>query len=335
MKEEEVQTENLKYKVRKSSNFENVSEWMQFFLLVGEFLEKKDSINFYISYLDEYFPALFIVKGIIDTNFKKIKADIKDYDINSDLKIGDKVTYLSETKNGEGIWKKAEVVNIYNDETVLKKEWNPYIELKFEIREKETLNHKIPRTLWKERLRISSNYKNTAGNVVKMNKEIQGYIRDKYSNEVVNYLQATNKLMVNIIGLKTQSIWCEYNEFLQFSENGIEYKIEDFIFANDSQFSISNVNFIKRSNSNYEVEENIPSIFVGDNSALTLGNVKTKKNVILSNRKKDNDTIEELVKQNVLNDSIFNNKKTNSSEFLTFINEKNVDIPKGAEIFVY
>ncbi|RIM88139.1 hypothetical protein, partial [Staphylococcus shinii] len=100
-------------------------------------------------------------------------------------------------------------------------------------------------------------------------------------------------------------------------------------------YSISNVNFIKTINSKSAIENNIPTVFVGDNSALTLSKLKTGKNVILSNRKKYNDTLSELVKQNVLNDLIFEHSQIDSKELHNFLNENNVKIPKGVEIFVY
>ncbi|MGK3150090.1 hypothetical protein VQE80_06525 [Staphylococcus shinii] len=335
MKDSILQWENLKYRICKTSNWEKVREWMKFFLLIGEYIDKKDKINIYISYLDEFYPALFIAKGVIDSNLSSIECRLRDYDINNDLKIGDNVTYLVGTEDGKDIWKKAVVINIYNDENAVKKEWNPYVELKFEKKKKNEFNHKIPRTIWSKKLRISSNYKNTAGSVVKMNKEIDGYFKDKYSKQVLNHIQGTNKKQINIIGSKVQKEWESYNEFLEFSEDNIEYKISDFIFANDSQYSISNVNFIKTINSKSAIENNIPTVFVGDNSALTLSKLKTGKNVILSNRKKYNDTLSELVKQNVLNDLIFEHSQIDSKELHNFLNENNVKIPKGVEIFVY
>ncbi|WP_142920419.1 hypothetical protein, partial [Staphylococcus xylosus] len=162
---------------------------MKFFLLIGEYIDKKDKINIYISYLDEFYPALFIAKGVIDSNLSSIECKLRDYDINNDLKIGDNVTYLVGTEDGKDIWKKAVVINIYNDENAVKKEWNPYVELKFEKKKKNEFNHKIPRTIWSKKLRISSNYKSTAGSVVKMNKEIDGYFKDKYSKQVLNHIQ--------------------------------------------------------------------------------------------------------------------------------------------------
>ncbi|WP_070657125.1 hypothetical protein, partial [Staphylococcus sp. HMSC065A08] len=277
MKEKILYWENLKYRTCKTTSWKNVSEWMKFFLLIGEFVDQKDRINFYISYLDEFYPALFIAKGLIDSNLSRMNNNLNNYDINNDLKIGDKVTYLVGNKDGKNIWKKAEVINIFNDENALMKEWNPYIELKFERKKRNEFNHKIPKTIWSKKLRISSNYKNTAGSVVKMNKEIEGYFKEKYSKKVLDYIQGTNKKQVNIIGLKVQKEWESYSDFLEFSENNIEYTSNDFIFANDSQYSISNVNFIKSVNSKYKVERNIPTIFVGDSSAITLSKLKTKK----------------------------------------------------------
>lgn len=335
MNDKILQWENLKYRICKTSNWEKVREWMKFFLLIGEYIDKKEKINIYISYLDEFYPALFIAKGVIDSNLAGIESKLKDYDVNNDLKIGDEVTYLAGAKNGKDIWKKAHVINIYNDKNAANEEWNPYIELQFEKKKKNEFNHKIPKTIWSKKLRISSNYKSTAGSVVKMNKEIEGYFKEKYSKEVLDYIQGTNKKQINVIGLKVQKEWENYKDFLEFSEMGINYTISDFIFANDSQYSISNVNFIKSINSKYEVERNIPTLFVGDSGALTLSKLKTDKNIILSNRKKNNETLSELVKQNILNDFILEDKQIDFKELHNFLSEKNVKIPKGVEIFVY
>ncbi|WP_218086479.1 hypothetical protein, partial [Staphylococcus sp. HMSC065A08] len=60
-----------------------------------------------------------------------------------------------------------------------------------------------------------------------------------------------------------------------------------------------------------------------------------KKNIILSNRKKNNDTLAELVKQNILSDFMLEDSQMNFKELHNFLNENDVKIPKGVEIFVY
>lgn len=326
---------DLMYRTSKNGRWMKISKWMKFFLSIGEYIEKKEYVNIYISYIDEFYPALFITKGLIDANLNNLETKIKDYDINIDLKIGDRVAYLTEVKNDKEVWKKAQVIDIYYDDNALKDEWNPYIELQFEKKKKNELNYKIPKTKWSKRLRISSNYKSTAGSIIKMNREIEGYFKEKYSEELVDYFQAINKKQINIVGLKVQTEWENYNEYLQFLENNIQFKIKDFIFPNESKYSITNVNFIKTISSKNVAEKGIPTLFVGDNSALTLAKLKTKKNIIVSNRKKNNDVIIDLVKQNVVNDFEFENEQEKSDDLHKFLNEKDISIPKGVEVFVY
>lgn len=325
----------LKYRTSISSQWSEVTNWMKFFMFLGAYTETKEEINIYVSFLDEFYPALFISKGIIDYNLENLDSYLKDYDINSDLKIGDNVTYLYEIKKGKEVWKKAEVINIYNDENALNREWNPFIKLKIEMKKREYLFHKIPKTIWNKRLRIASNYKNTAGSVVRMNKEIEGYIKEKYSKQVVNYLQSTNRKMINICGLNVQKEWENSKKVLEFSEGNINFTIDDFIFTDDSKYSISNVNIIKTIKSKNESVKDVPTIFVGDNSSVTLTNFKTKRNIFLSNRKKNNDNMIEMLKQNTIQDSAFKNPENKARELFSVMNKWDIKLPRGVEIYVY
>ena len=81
----------------------------------------------------------------------------------------------------------------------------------------------------------------------------------------------------------------KFKKVLEFSEGNINFTIDDFIFTDDSKYSISNVNIIKTIKSKNESVKDVPTIFVGDNSSVTLTNFKTKRNIFLSNRKKNND----------------------------------------------
>lgn len=326
---------NLKYRTSKYSRWNEITNWMKFFILLGEYTESKEEVNIYVSYLDEFYPALFIAKGIIDYNLENLDGCLKGYDINNDLKIGDNVTYLYETKKGKEIWKKAEVINIYNDDNALKQEWNPFINLKIEIKKGDYLFHKIPKTIWNNKLRIASNYKNTAGSVVRMNKEIEGYLKEKYSKQAINYLQSTNRKMINICGMNIQNEWGNMQKTLEFLEGNINFTIDDFIFTEESKYSISNVNIIKTIKSKNESIKDAPTIFVGDNSSVTLANFKTKKNIYLSNRKKNNRTMIEMLKQNIIQDSVIKYSENNSTDLMSFLNKWDIQLPRGVEIYVY
>ncbi|MEP9852965.1 hypothetical protein ABDK10_09795 [Staphylococcus aureus] len=326
---------NLKYRTSKYNRWGEITNWMKFFIILGEYAEEKEEVDIYVSYLDEFYPALFISKGIIDYNLSNLDSYLKSYDINNYLKIGDNVTYLFETRKGKEIWKKAEVINIYNDEHALKQEWNPFIKLKIEMKKGDYLFHKIPKTIWNNRLRIASNYKNTAGSVVRMNKEIEGYLKEKYSKQAINYLQSTNRKMINICGMNIQSKWGNMQKTLEFLEGDINFTIDDFIFTEESKYSINNVNIIKTIKSKKESVKDVPTIFVGDNSSVTLTSFKTKKNIYLSNRKKNNETMIEILKQNIIQDSVIKNSENNSNELLSLLKKWDVELPRGVELYVY
>ncbi|MGY0685437.1 hypothetical protein ACW7DJ_12660 [Mammaliicoccus sciuri] len=325
--------ENSSYKYRLEderkyiNNWQIQTQWMKFFECIGEFVQTKNNINLYISYLDEILPALFISKGIIENQLEYYKR----HDDIPKLVVGDEIALLTDSKNE--IWRKAKVLEVYYDSSKIA--LNPFAKLKIILGKNNTYDNHIPFREWNTKIRMNPNFKSTAGSKVKLDDSISDFLRRKYSINYLKNLKMKNQNIVNIIGNNIEQTIYDYMKIFNFNNEKHHYKLDDIIQHSGNAKNYSNTQIIKSRNYTNDINNNEVSIFLGDNSSLIFSEYRTERNIFISNRKKNNLQHQEIFLESFLNDSYSNNCLEVNKEIKEFLKKYKIEIPKGVEIYGY
>ncbi|MBW4836178.1 MAG: hypothetical protein KZY51_07790 [Staphylococcaceae bacterium] len=323
----------VKYKNKYSSIWREYEEWMKFFYLVGEFVNSNQRINFYISYIDTFLPAIFISKGIINNAMNQLKSKLSEISITDLVNIGDVITYLYDSRGDIDIWRKAEILDIFNSEILTEEKYNPYLKLNIELGRDNYINVEIPKTIWKSKISLNNRYKSTAGSKVSFKSGASDFLRRKYGEDMYHYLNSTSINFLNIYARGFSNMFEKLNEEIEFKEENFIYKLEDYIHLSDSNKSYSNCNLVKSDNNKINFK-NIPNIFLNDSVILARDKWRGEKNIYISNRMNSDFLSRDLVIYNICDSSI-NSKLNVNTEFHDFLIENDASIPRGVEIFVY
>ncbi|MBW0764004.1 MULTISPECIES: hypothetical protein [Mammaliicoccus] len=320
-----------RYRVKSENRYINKwkqqSEWMDFFEILGKYVQSKKLINLYISYIDETLPAIFLAKGIIENHFENEKFLNKL----GTLKTGDKVALLVDEKNR--IWRKADILDVYDSEYNI--EFNPYVKLHVILGKNNSYENHIPYKDWNTKIRVNPSYKSTAGTKIQINDYISEYLLNKYGLEYINNLKMNNQNIVNFVGVNIEKTILEYMNIFKFKENNCTFTFKDIIYLKRMAESYSNTQIIKSRTDNSEIYDNDISIFLGDNSSLNFAEYKTNKNIYLSNRKKNNLQYQEIFLDNYMNDSYSHDSEKINNEIKEILNNNKIEIPRGVEIYGY
>lgn len=314
-----------KYRLSENITWENLEIWMDFFYEIGKFVENQDKINLYISYIEDIYPSIFLAKGVIDQYLENISYDLPSTSDVFQFEIGNTVLYKPDDE-----WLKAEVVDIINEPLYEGDSLNPRLKLKVILGKKNQYFPYVPKNRWADRIKLNSNFKSTAGSMVKINDNISSYFSEKYSEEVASYIQSTNLILVNIIGHNISEKFKSKLQLLEFSAFDYAYNLKEIFYFSDEEFSYRNINMIKSKQSKNNDKKFPVSIYVGDNASVTMLNSVTNRNIFVSNRRNKNSMRE------ILLNNVNTSEKNEKQELLRKYLEKNeVDIPKGVEIYAY
>ncbi|MGG6840866.1 UNVERIFIED_CONTAM: hypothetical protein MXM71_06860 [Mammaliicoccus sciuri] len=325
--------ENSSYKYRLEvdgkyiNNWQIQKQWMKFFESIGKFVQTKNNINLYISYIEEILPALFISKGIIESQLDYYKR----YDDTPKLEVGDEIALLTDSKNE--IWRKAKVLEVYNDSSKIA--LNPFVKLKIILGKNNTYDNHIPYRDWNTKIRMNPNYKSTAGSKVKLDDSINDFLCRRYSSNFLKNLKMKNQNIVNLIGNNIEQSIYDYMKIFNFKDEKNHYKLNDIIQHGGNTKNYSNTQIIKSRKYTNNINNNEVSIFLGDNSSLIFSEYRTERNIFLSNRKKSNLQHQEIFLDSFLNDSYSNNCLEINKEIKEFLKKNEIEIPKGVEIYGY
>ncbi|MCJ1785530.1 hypothetical protein [Mammaliicoccus sciuri] len=326
-----IENSSYKYRLKVDGKYINdwqiQKQWMEFFECIGKFVQTRNNINLYISYLDEILPALFISKGIIESQLEYYKR----HDDIPKLEVGDEIALLTDLKNE--IWRKAKVLDVYYDSSKIA--LNPFAKLKIILGKNNTYDNHIPFRDWNTKIRMNPNFKSTAGSIVKLDDSISDFLRRKYSVNYLKNLKMKNQNIVNLIGNNIEQTIYDYMKIFNFNNEKHHYKLDDIIHHSGKVKNYSNTQIIKSRNYTNDITNNEVSIFLGDNSSLIFSEYRTERNIFISNRKKSNLQHQEIFLDSFLNDSYGNNCLEVNKEIKEFLKKYKIEIPKGVEIYGY
>ncbi|MGB3161313.1 MAG: hypothetical protein WBA84_08720 [Carnobacterium sp.] len=316
------------------SNWYKASNWMNFFIQLGTFIELLESdINIFISYIDRTVPATLVAMGIMDIYFEKIKEDkVNIQELGNYYNVGDEIFFLDGSD-----WRRAIVKGTLN----FNPDFDPYLEITV-TRDKSQgkTTELIPYSLWSKKIRSGGKVKGFSGSSTKvtLNDRISEVIELKYSKEVINYLQLKPELHINIVGRGVDSKLRQFRESVQFSNQSGSFLITDYLYLdNDEDTNYINVHMISSDNK-AAVTPNSISLFIGAKAVLDFHESKTKKNIFFTSRIRDAHTSDNelLISQE--------REKTRLSkeeqllmieEIKDFMKKDDISIPNGVELYVF
>lgn len=319
------------------SSWVSASNWMLFFIALGEFIELHEgSVSFFISYIERTLPTSLTSVGIMEKYFTKphnFKKDIKH--IAENYQINQEVKYL----DGD-VWRRATVVGITNKKG--QEKFNPYLELSVDRsrRDGNKTYDCVPYTLWAKKIRSGGVSKGFSGktSLVNMNDRISEVLGKRYPKKNVKLLKMYPELHVNLIGTRINTKIRSLREEIQFSDCKGSFMLTDLLyFDNDNESNYVNVHIVSSEKSKLP-EANSISLFVGAKTGLDFSSYKTKKNIYFTSRIRENYIEDTEILLNSLEQESHHSRLDREQimiEFREYLHKKNIDLPRGCEIGVY
>ena len=121
----------------------------------------------------------------------QLKSKLSEISITDLVNIGDVITYLYDSRGDIDIWRKAEILDIFNSEILTEEKYNPYLKLNIELGRDNYINVEIPKTIWKSKISLNNRYKSTAGSKVSFKSGASDFLRRKYGEDMYHYLNCT------------------------------------------------------------------------------------------------------------------------------------------------
>lgn len=330
-----IESHDLHLKKQPTEKWEPIPNWIKFFLEIGKFATRNDSVNIYISYIDDIIPASFISLGAVIGKYVEYQdIEIDSEWINSNLSVGDSVYYRKSIDSNT--WQLGKVVNIYNNKHVNEK-FNPYVVIETQIPKEEPLFDNIPLTLLLDKVRLGGNVKKTSGNIVKLNDCLKPKFDYFFNDDIKKHIKFRSENIVNIIGSRKENDFREFSRRCQLRLFSLKtvVKIDDWLYYGDEQYNLNNLSFIKSPTTRKDNKS--LNIFMDSTAVLNFSEINSKRNVFIVNRMKvydyNMDNIER-VSQNIIKNNLFNNTNL-TDDLIKLLSKKNIEIPKGVELYAY
>jgi len=338
IKQEQKISENLSYRVIEvGERWNQAGEWINFFFMLGRFIQQEKEINFFVNYLNRTIPSLLISMGIIDEYYSELnrKGFSNINNISDKFVVGDEISYL----NDDGKWYKTKVVEV-TELSYMPKYFNPYLIIRG-IFNGENTNISVPHKDWAKRIRMGGVVSGSPGRSqrVYLNDRISEVIASRYSNKLVSQLKMRSKINVNLIGWGVDKKVRDFRNKIQFSDNKGSFLITDYLYLdNDNESNYVNVHMVASDRSDINQDSNSVSIFVGAKNGMNLKEHRSKRNVYITSRIRENYYEDTKLLINYLTQSSILTKKQKINkldDFYDYLQKFNIEIPKGVEIYVF
>lgn len=321
---------NILYFDQEKDVWEKSQPWMQFFYHLGRYIQTKDNIQLYISFVDYLYPGVLISLGVIDKYYEEVAARKRKIvkELKDELRKGSDIAVRRKIGD-EYKWMKASDVQLayikYFEEN----------QLEFEIKRagqppiKTTTSYKN----WLDNVRINGNYTKTAGEIVKLNDDSSSLEKNKdLSLNQVKYLLMFNRNIINFYGHNLENQLNIINESILF-ENGKErFKLDEYILFEKNGYNYRNARIIKSKKDTGKNDEGV-SIYFGAKTALRYNDFN-HKSVILTTRKHYDLEPNNILFSNLKSDLI-HNKSTLNDDITEYFEEIGIELPKGVDFFGY
>ncbi|WP_391119194.1 hypothetical protein [Psychrobacillus sp. L3] len=314
-------TQNLNY-IHIDGNLRALEEWMNFSIELANYVKHADQpIKIYVSVPSNLMFSYFFVLGCIDYDFNNPSKEAL-FDQYLDLKKGQRILY----KTGDD-WvahSVLEVSQLPNSDTraiVVKDRLN-------------SINY-IPETRWFNYVRIYydeiTTVRNTrlVRNVYNINDDDK--LKRLYSEEKLRILMMQNTPQTYVYANKKE--WNDFINVIQLNINGDLFKLSELLF-DGSESTFKNLAFIEQNHSVTIPKEAI-AVFVGSSRALRkMDNFDEYKCVFIIDQHDSNEKFEDL-QFKIEQDFLMGQSHSVNKEILEYMDEKNVEIPKGVEMFAW
>ena len=311
-----------KYENLESGDYIYFENWMKFSFMLANYVKEMDkSLRLYISVPSNLLFSYFFTLGAIDHDFKNPSKEalLQQY---LALQKGQRVHY----KKSEG-WVAHSVIGVSK---------MPGSETRA-IVVKDRLNaiNYIPETRWFDYIRIHDDGITTVRNtrLVKSVDSITENIKLKnlYTEEKLQLLMMQNTPQTYLFANKKE--WTGSLSSIQLEVEGETFQLSDLIF-DGREGTFKNISFIEQSFSMPIPDEAIV-IFIGSGHSLRkMDYFDSWKNVFIVDQHDSEDKIEDL-QFKIKQDFLLGQGRSVNKEILDYMDENQVEIPRGVEIFAW
>lgn len=311
----------------------DAQEWLRFFMALGQYLENfEGSISMYVSYITSAIPASLVSLGIMEQYFENIKSKETNESEKGIYNPGDEVSYY-DGKN----WRSSLIIGVRNESTMAGK-FNPYMDIEVRMPGEMPYKASVPHNQWIGKVRHGGIIKNTRGNgnVVRFNDRISRILGQRYGKGI-NELRINPELHINMIGRGLDRKLREIRQAIQFSDSQGAFMMTDFLyFDNDDESNYVNIHMVKSEHDIVNANKKAISVFVGQKSGLDFASHRTRKNIYITSRVREqyledgNLLISQLSQQSFRN---FEERNNEIQRIIEYLNQMNIRIPKGVEIY--
>lgn len=312
---------NLKY-LNIDGNLRNLENWMIFSMELASYIKQMNQpIKIYLSVPSNLLFSYFFVFGAIDNDFKNpSRESLLDQYLN--LKKGQRILY----KTGDE-WIAHSVIEVnklpHSDTRaiVVKNRLNSIIY--------------IPETRWFSKIRIHDGEITTVRNTRRV-KNVYNVIDNKklkklYPEENLQLLMMQNTPQTYVSTNKKE--WNDFLDVIKLNIEGESLQLKDLLF-DGSESTFRNFSFIEQNHSVIIPKEAIV-VFVGSSRALRMmDHFNNQKCMFIIDQHDSNEKFEDLQLKIEL-DFLMNQSLSVNKSILEYMDEKQIEIPKGVEIFAW
>lgn len=320
----------IMYLNNQTGKWQKSNEWMDFFYFLGRYVQSKQSISIYISYMDYYYPGLLMSIGILDKYYEEVSLNKTKLisDFKNEIELGSDFVVKRGFENEEFKWMKASNLEVYTC---------PYFKeevLRFDVKRAGQTPTKstIPIDRWLDDVRISANYRNTAGSIVTLDDEITSDLLKVGYSRKLNHIKMFNHNVLNLFGYNLNSILLDKSHQLRIKYRTAMLPVNEYIMFESSDFSYKNTRIVTKNNKQ-NIREEEARLFFNANNALRYSENYGKKNIYLTTRKQMDTEYNSILFANL--DSRILRKQKINNEIIDYFKQLNIRIPKGVDIFAH
>ncbi|QQZ07683.1 hypothetical protein [Heyndrickxia vini] len=312
---------SLKYR-NFSNEFVHLEDWMKFSIELANFVKQtKQPIKLFISLPSNLLFSYFFVFGAIDYDFRNVSKEtlLRKY---LSLKKGQRILYKSG--NDWVAHSVLEVSKIPNTDTKA-----------IVVKDRTNCINYIPETRWFDYIRIYDNEvtevrnKRRVNNVENITNNIK--LKNLYSEYNLNLLMMQNIPKTYLYANKKE--WIDNISVIELEINE-GYMLLDELLYDGTEGTFKNFSFIQQNQLSLLPNEST-IIFVGSSRSLRMmDQFKQQKCIFIADLHESNEKIEDLqfkIEQEFLMDK----GQCLNKDILEFMNNNQIEIPKGVEIFAW
>ncbi|MBE1553208.1 hypothetical protein [Sporosarcina limicola] len=311
-----------KYENLERGDYTYFEDWMRFSFILANYVKEIDKpLKLYISVPSNLLFSYFFILGALDHDFKNPSRDalLQQY---LTLQKGQRVLY--KTSKGWVAHSVIEVSKMPGSETraiVVKDRLN-------------AINY-IPETRWFDYLRIHDDGITTVRNtrLVRSVDSITENIKLKnlYTEEKLQLLMMQNTPQTYLFANKKE--WIGSLSSIQLEAEGEVFQLNDLVF-DGTEGTFKNISFIEQSFS-IPIPNEAIAVFIGSGHSLRkMDYFDGGKSVFIVDQHDSEDKFEDL-QFKIEQDFLLGQSRSVNKEILDYMDDNQVEIPKGVEIFAW